>query len=97
MPTQTTKSCSACKIVKPNAEFYNTKRNIDGLDCYCIPCRKKKSKRWSRKNRKRKNEHERKRYQENKERISQEKKIYWAKNKNEINARRKEMRKGIQG
>ena len=34
------KVCTQCKIEKDESEFYNNKRNPDGLDYYCKDCRK---------------------------------------------------------
>lgn len=34
------KKCSKCGLVKENSEFYKSKITKDGLDCYCISCKK---------------------------------------------------------
>lgn len=38
------KICTKCKIEKDESEFYNIKRNVDGLDYYCKECRNRLSK-----------------------------------------------------
>lgn len=34
------KKCIKCKKHKPIILFANTKKNMDGRDCYCMGCRK---------------------------------------------------------
>ena len=38
------KYCSCCKIKKEYSQFYKNKARKDGVDVYCIECRKKKEK-----------------------------------------------------
>lgn len=68
------KTCTKCKIEKPLDQFYMNNRNPDKKDYFCADCRK---------------EYLRTRYQNNREKHIQEVKNYYAKNKEQIKAKRK--------
>lgn len=42
----TRKICSSCGETKDIGEFWRLKRSLDGMDYYCIACRKKHTKRF---------------------------------------------------
>jgi len=68
------KTCSCCKIIKKNNQFYKDKRHSDGLFSECKECTKQKIKQI---------------YEQNKEKYLNQKKEYYKDNREQIRKKHK--------
>ena len=100
------KTCTRCKVEKPRSEFYIARLYSDGLMYTCKPCARVLAKEWGRKNPERvkeKNKQYRKTYcakarediaryrKENRHKIIITERAYYAKHKERIEARKREI------
>ena len=85
-----TKTCSCCKLEKSTVEFTSYKRNKDGLQSYCKPCKAsklrgyRKGKEITEEERQRKKEYDKEYNRNNKDKKRQQGKEYRLKNSEKI-------------
>lgn len=93
--TEIKKRCSTCRILKLLEDFYKNAKESMGVDNYCKPCRKKHSKRWYRKNKKSAQKRIAKWNKDHPVRMRELRRNWYAENKDDYNARRKEKRQTL--